>query len=649
MGKRAAVIVSFMKPANYIITFLLLTAAVSTNAQYILNGSAQQINCHCYTLTPEELTKSGSVWHSTKIDLHNSFDFWFNVFLGCKDANGADGIVFMLQPLSTSVGATGEGMGFNGIQPSIGIALDTWQNTNLNDPPYDHISIQSNGNITHGFDLAGPVPVSDTSDNVEDCKWHKLRISWDANNFWLRTYFDDVLRVEKKVNLLDSIFVSTPMVYWGFSAATGGAVNLQQFCTALTAKFTTNINADTVCIGTAIRFQDQSESFAPLANYYWNFGDGAVSTLKDPPPHVYNTAGDYFIKYAVTALDGCASDTVKKKIFIAPNPVASFSIADVCANAVPVINFNTVNYAVSYNWNLNGTSFSQQPQPPVNTLAPGSYHLSLTLNSTAGCGSPSTTSDSFYIFSRPVITAVIQNGCVNENIPFLGNQTDSATTINSWHWSFDNGMESTQQSGNIVFHKPTVLNIKTWAISNQGCTSDTIANHISIGKPFIYAGDDTTILGNQPFQLNVIANGSVLWTPPTGLDNNTIRTPLVNLNHDQGYEVTVTTPEGCKASDSLFIKIFKGGFVYAPNAFTPNGDGLNDVFHINYQGVKTVRELRIFNRWGELIYYSTDKNASWNGKLNGRLQPAGTYVWILNAIDISGKEHSLKGLVTMIK
>ena len=105
-------------------------------------------------------SQSGSVWNANKIDLNNSFDFIFNVYLGCKDADGADGIVFMLQPLNTSIGAGGQGIGFFGVNPSVGIVLDTWQNIDLNDPAYDHISIQINGNSKHGNDLAGPVSIS---------------------------------------------------------------------------------------------------------------------------------------------------------------------------------------------------------------------------------------------------------------------------------------------------------------------------------------------------------------------------------------------------------------------------------------------------------------------------------------------------------
>jgi hypothetical protein len=71
---------------------------------------------------PAAFTQAGSVWNANKINLNNPFDFSFNVFLGCQDVNGADGIVFMLQPISTSIGSTGEGMGFMGITPSIGLS-----------------------------------------------------------------------------------------------------------------------------------------------------------------------------------------------------------------------------------------------------------------------------------------------------------------------------------------------------------------------------------------------------------------------------------------------------------------------------------------------------------------------------------------------
>src|SRR4051794_25007320 len=119
-------------------TFLF--CSVNAKAQYILNGFATQNSCNCYTLTQPLNNQFGSVWNSNKINLNTPFDFVFNVYLGCLDANGADGIVFILQPLSTSIGTGGGGMGFQGISPSVGIALDTWQNFEYNDPAFDHLS-----------------------------------------------------------------------------------------------------------------------------------------------------------------------------------------------------------------------------------------------------------------------------------------------------------------------------------------------------------------------------------------------------------------------------------------------------------------------------------------------------------------------------
>src|SRR6185295_17726189 len=146
-----------MKLLNYFFPFLVVIFISKPSfSQYILNGSATQIRCNCYTLTNEVRNQSGSVWNSNKINLTNSFDFFFNVDLGCIDSAGADGIVFVLQPISTKLGTIGEGLGFEGVSPSVGISLDTWQNLRRNDPSYDHISIQLNGVVTHGNDLAGP-------------------------------------------------------------------------------------------------------------------------------------------------------------------------------------------------------------------------------------------------------------------------------------------------------------------------------------------------------------------------------------------------------------------------------------------------------------------------------------------------------------
>src|SRR5215467_12530544 len=242
---------------------------------YVLNGSAHQVNCHCYTLTDEVNNEVGSVWNKYKIDLTQSFDFKFTVFLGCKDEDGADGIAFVLQPVSTSIGTDGQGLGFAGVSPSIGIIIDTWQNPDYGDPSYDHIGIYKNGDINN-YDtnrLAGPFGLLSTATNIEDCQWHDFEIIWDAPNKSLSGLIGGIKFVQlNNVDIVNDIFKGDPNVYWGFTGSTGGANNRQGFCTSLDASFNLSANQNS-CYPAQINFVDSSSSFGTIKKWYWDFGD----------------------------------------------------------------------------------------------------------------------------------------------------------------------------------------------------------------------------------------------------------------------------------------------------------------------------------------------------------------------------------------
>lgn len=222
------------------IIFLFILLPCWASAQFFLNGSAAQGADNCYTLTPDQTTTGGSIWSPLKIDLRKSFQAIFSLHLGCKDANGADGIVFGFQPVSTSVGSPGGGLGFQGVAPSLGIEFDTYQNTVFGDPAYDHISIAANGDLNHNnpaSNLAGPVQASPTNANIEDCVFHRVRVDWDADLFLLRVWFDCSLRLSYTGDIVTQIFGGDPWVYWGFTAATGALSNLQQVCFNYTTFF----------------------------------------------------------------------------------------------------------------------------------------------------------------------------------------------------------------------------------------------------------------------------------------------------------------------------------------------------------------------------------------------------------------------------
>lgn len=629
------------------LTFFLSTGnSFSQLNNYILNGSAAQNSCNCYTLTPAVQNQSGSVWNKNKINLTNPFDFWFTVNLGCSDATGADGIVFMLQPISTSVGSSGGGMGFSGISPSIGIALDTYKNSNSNDPDYDHISIQANGNLNHANDLAGPVPISVSNDNVEDCQWHKLRITWNPATKTITTYFDDVLRVSAQVDLIRSIFHNDPAVYWGFTGGTGSLFNVQQFCTALTPDFSTNTFNDGTCIGNGIRFSDKSESFAPIRKYTWNFGDGTTYNGVTPPVHQYNQPGYYNVKLAIEGLDGC-SDSMSKKVTIASVPQARLTIFDTCFHKAPRIVTDSNNIGTSNSWKIDGNVVTGELVPLLNSLAAGNHALTLEVSSLFGCGKAVATGN-FTLKDIPVVSASFNNTCINVPTQFKALQTDNTTTINQWYWNLGDGSSATTQNLTHTYRNTGTFNTRLWADGSNGCTSDTVTTPVTVSKGAAFAGNDTTVLDGVPFQLNGNGEGSFLWSPATGLSAVTVQHPTATLTEDQTYELTVLNAQGCVAKDVVTITVFKGSAIYVPNAFTPNRDGRNDVLRAKFVGVKKLFYFTIYNRWGQIVFSTTNPAQVWDGTFRGKLQTSASFVWMIKAEDFVGKMYQLKGTVTII-
>lgn len=358
--------------------------SVSQSSKFILEGSTQQFRCDCYRITPETKNAAGSAWNEQRLDLTQPFDLSFQIFFGCNDNLGGDGMAFVLQP-TTKMGSAGEGLGFGNLPTSIAIGFDTWENSHLNDPTYDHISIQKNGVIKHGSDLAGPMPISATNNNVEDCNWHKFRITWDPVTKWLRTYFDGVARVATQTDLVATVYGGNPMVYWGFTGATGDAVNRQDFCTLTEASYTVNLTKDTTCAGDSLFFKDASQTFFPVREYYWDWGDGTFSRGQNPPAKVYTTPGKYNIRMSLTDQTGCVSNEYVKDILVGQRPNASFDIEDVCVPNLPTMSVQPNSYSQEI-WFLNGRQFSTDSIPDFRQVWAGEYILKHTVNSNVGCG-----------------------------------------------------------------------------------------------------------------------------------------------------------------------------------------------------------------------------------------------------------------------
>lgn len=190
------------------------------------SGDAILTGNNCYQLTPAMDWSSGSLWYKEAISLSSPFEMELDLFLGCKNEDGADGMVFVFHPHARQTGYRGEGMGFAGLVPSLGIEIDTWQNFHLLDPGYDHLAVLRDGVINHDYSLAGPVRIP----NLENCQTHKVKVSWSPSAQRLRISIDGTEYLSYKGDIVKNIFEGNPNVYWGVTAATGKYNNRQEIC-----------------------------------------------------------------------------------------------------------------------------------------------------------------------------------------------------------------------------------------------------------------------------------------------------------------------------------------------------------------------------------------------------------------------------------
>jgi gliding motility-associated-like protein len=255
---------------------------------------------------------------------------------------------------------------------------------------------------------------------------------------------------------------------------------------------------------------------------------------------------------------------------------------------------------------------------------------------------PAAAAATFQVKPLPAFTAQVPDGCVGEQTLLKALQTDNLTTIQEWRWEVD-GRVFTGPILPYTFSQATAYPVRLWAVADNGCSSDTLKTISRIAKGFVTASD-TTIMQNTPTLLRIQSNGTVVWSPPTGLSNSTVANPVATLLADQSYTIMATTSEGCTAGATMNVKVFTGPAIYVPTAFTPNGDGKNDVLLPVYVGIRELKRFAVFNRWGQVVFSTNNTGQGWDGK-----GTVGTYVWVVNAVNYLGQNVLQKGTVTIIR
>lgn len=186
---------------------------------------------------------------------------------------------------------------------------------------------------------------------------------------------------------------------------------------------------------------------------------------------------------------------------------------------------------------------------------------------------------------------------------------------------------------------------------NYGCNFTVSDDKLVIMQPPVpaYAGNDTNAVYGVPHQLFSSGGVSYLWSPASPLNNPFAQNPLATLTNDTYFNVQVTDIAGCIGNDGVFIRVYNGPTYYLPNAFSPNGDGLNDIFRPTPVGIKSTEYFRVYNRYGQLIFETTQWLKGWDGTFMGKKQPVDAYVWMIKGLSRDGKIVEMKGQVLIVQ
>jgi gliding motility-associated-like protein len=297
---------------------------------------------------------------------------------------------------------------------------------------------------------------------------------------------------------------------------------------------------------------------------------------------------------------------------------------------------------VQYNWtgvnsfSAGGDKISVSNVQPVQS---GRYYVDVV--DAAGCRSLD--SVEIQINNRPSVTSNIDDVliCVGETVQL------SAGGGDSYKWMPALGLSQADIPDPIASPADTTL-YKVVAFNQFSC-SDTTEVMVNVAeKPTANAGPDKYILDVRFVQLTGQASGQDInysWTPAVFIDNPGQLQPIVDPPADTTYVLTVESNVGCGfATDSVYVYVLKDIFV--PTAFSPNGDGLNDTWTVPGLNAFTEYEISIFNRGGQVVYYTKDVPKPWNGMYGGIPVPAGVYVYM---IDLKKKRGILKGTLMVVR
>jgi gliding motility-associated-like protein len=347
---------------------------------------------------------------------------------------------------------------------------------------------------------------------------------------------------------------------------------------------------------------------------------------------------------------------------ILAKPVANFAFPDtVCLpNAsITFANLSSISDGsenlLQYRWIFDDPSsgpnnFSALKTPTHVYIDTGQYNVYLRVTSNGGCVKDTTILVNT-IHPQPKINFGISkpNICLGDAVFFTDstNSMDGVTVL--WNWDLGDGRIRNTQNVLYIYTAPQTYTVSLYTVNSFGCKSETLIKQLTVHPyPTAYAGPDRTVLEGGTITINAAATGNelqYLWTPSQYLNNPTIISPkMVDARFDILYTLAVTGKGGCAVTDDMYVDVLK--IPRIPNTFTPNNDGINDRWEIQYLDEYTGQHTTVFTRAGQKVFESRGRYRGWDGRYKGKPVPMDTYYYIIEPG--SGREL-IAGFVTIIR
>ncbi len=407
-----------------------------------------------------------------------------------------------------------------------------------------------------------------------------------------------------------------------------------------------------------------SNTTGRIASYFWDFGDGYTETTFTPDvDHLYSSFGNFLPKVILRDPAGCLIPLQGLDTIYVTGANTKFGIDTTLFCDKGTVHFTdstTFNDPVfSYNWNFGDGTSSTSQHPVHNYTSPGIYNVQLIVQTQLGCRDTLAKPNLVKVVQRPLIDisgdSVI---CVNSPLLNTGIFLQPDTSVVTWQWNFPNGNNSTLQHPKAqVYTAAGNFVITTIATNSTGCRDTTRQNIYVNPLPVVNMPGHMIVQNGYPLTIPATftpITNNWIWSPSTGLSCTNCPQPEAGPKFDTRYLVYFTDANGCSNRGNILVTVqCKNSNLFIPNTFSPNGDGSNDLFYPRGKGLERVILLRIFNRWGEVVFEKrnfqvNDPSSAWNGTYKGKKPQADVYVYQAEVFCDNGDIIKLNGNIALI-